>query len=102
MEATTEVPLICGSAHPELNCQIADKLGLVPIQREIGASTDGDVRVHVVEDFRGATVAIVQPTGPPVNDYLMVLALLADAARAAGAGWIVAVVPSFGYARRRV
>jgi ribose-phosphate pyrophosphokinase len=56
--------------------------------------------VHIAQDVRDAVVFLVQPTCPPVNDHLMVLALLADAARAAGAARVVGVVPYFGYARQ--
>jgi ribose-phosphate pyrophosphokinase len=49
---------------------------------------------------RDAAVFIVQPTCPPVNEHLMVLALLADAVRAAGAARVTGVVPYFGYARQ--
>jgi ribose-phosphate pyrophosphokinase len=47
-------------------------------------------------------VYIVQPTSAPTNERLMALALLADAARAAGASRVTAVVPYFGYARQDV
>jgi ribose-phosphate pyrophosphokinase len=43
---------------------------------------------------------IVQPTSAPTNERLMTLALLADAARAADAARITAVIPYFGYARQ--
>jgi ribose-phosphate pyrophosphokinase len=45
-------------------------------------------------------VFILQSTCPPVNEHLIVLTLLADAARAAGADRVIAIVPYFGYARQ--
>ena len=94
------VKLISGNAHPALGESLACELG-VPLQRaEIGAFADGETKVHVADDLREASVFILQPTYPPVNEHLMVLALLADAVRAAGAAHITAIVPYFGYARQ--
>jgi ribose-phosphate pyrophosphokinase len=45
-------------------------------------------------------VFIVQPTGPPVDEHLVELVLLADACKRAGAARVTAVVPYFGYARQ--
>jgi ribose-phosphate pyrophosphokinase len=67
---------------------------------EVGAFADGETRVQVGQDVRDATVFIVQPTCPPVNEHLMVLALLADAVRAAGAARVTGILPYFGYARQ--
>jgi hypothetical protein len=67
---------------------------------EVTAFADGETRVRPGADVRGAAVAIVQPTSPPVNDHLMVLALMIARARAAGAAWVGAVVPYPGYARQ--
>ena len=50
----------------------------------------------------GLTPFVVQPTGPPVNDSSMVLTLVADAAKAAGAIRVTAVVAVEAVFRRRV
>lgn len=92
--------VVPGSAHPVLAGLIASELGEPLAGVEIGSFADGEVRVCVADDIRGTHAVIVQPTGPPVNDNLMVLALLADAAKAAGALRVTAVVPYFGYARQ--
>lgn len=94
------VKLICGNAHPALGRALGESLQLPPEAAEVDAFADGEIRVRIAADVRGATVVILQPTMPPVNDHLMVLALLVDAARAAGAERVVAVVPYFGYARQ--
>jgi ribose-phosphate pyrophosphokinase len=92
--------LLSGNAHPALAESLARELKVPLASAEIGAFADGETRVHVNQDVRDAAVFIVQPTCPPVNDHLMVLALLADAVRAAGAARVTGIVPYFGYARQ--
>jgi ribose-phosphate pyrophosphokinase len=92
--------LISGNSHRPLAEDLAGELDVDLETVEIGAFADGEVRVHIAADVRGADVVIVQPTCPPVNEHLLTLALLADAARAAGAALVIGVVPYFGYARQ--
>ena len=94
------VQVIAGNAHPALAEGLARELKVPLLSAEVGAFADGEIRVHVGQDVRDAAVFIVQPTCPPVNDHLMVLALLADAVRAAGAARVTGIVPYFGYARQ--
>jgi ribose-phosphate pyrophosphokinase len=92
--------LLSGDAHPVLAEGLARELNVPLVSAEVGAFADGETRVRVAQDVRDAAVFIVQPTCPPVNDHLMVLALLADAVRAAGAARVTGIVPYFGYARQ--
>lgn len=92
--------IIVGNAHPALAERLACELKQPLVTPEIGSFADGETRVHVSEDVRDAAVFIFQPTCPPVNEHLMVLALLADAVRAAGAARVIAIVPYFGYGRQ--
>jgi ribose-phosphate pyrophosphokinase len=94
------VKLLTGNSHPALAQGLARELDVALLTAEVGAFADGETRVHVGHDVREAAVFIVQPTCPPVNEHLVVLALLADAVRAAGAARVTAVVPYFGYARQ--
>ncbi len=94
------VKLVSGNAHPALAEDLAFELQQPLVPAEIGAFADGETRVHITEDVRDADVFIVQPTCSPVNDHLMVLALLVDAVRAAGATRVIGIVPYFGYARQ--
>ncbi len=92
--------LVSGNAHPALAEELARELSIPLTPAEIRAFADGEARVQILGDVAGQTVVIVQPTCPSVDEHLMALALLADAARAASAARIVAVVPYFGYARQ--
>lgn len=104
MSLTARMPVrvIAGSAHPVLAESLARELEVPQVPVEIGSFADGETRLRIAEDVRDAVVFIVQPTCPPVNENLMVLALLTDAARAAGAARVYGIVPYFGYARQEV
>ena len=67
---------------------------------EVGRFSDGETAVHIDETVRGRDLFIIQSTSAPVNDNLMELLILIDAARRASAGRITAVMPYFGYARQ--
>lgn len=94
--------VLAGDAHPALARRIAGLAGARLIPAALSAFADGETRVRIEGEVRDSDLYIVQPTSPPVNERLMSLALLADAARAAGAARITAVVPYFGYARQDV
>jgi ribose-phosphate pyrophosphokinase len=94
------VRIIAGNAHPALAENLSLQVKVPLLTAEVGAFADGETRVKVAQDVRDADVFLVQPTCAPVNDHLMVLALLADAVRAAGAARITGIVPYFGYARQ--
>jgi ribose-phosphate pyrophosphokinase len=92
--------LFTGTANPALARDVAARLG-VPLGRAIvGRFPDGELRVELEETVRAHDVYLLQPTSPPAEEHLMVIALLADACRRAGAASITAVVPYFGYARQ--
>ena len=55
------------------------------------------VQLHA--NCRQADVFIIQPLVPPVQEHLMELLLMLDAARGASAARITAVIPHYAYAR---
>ena len=95
-----EIKLFTGNAHPDLAQRVAEALGVPLGKAVVDRFPDGEVRVRLLESVRGDDVYLIQPTSPPVNDHLMELLLLADAARRSSAGRINAVIPYFGYARQ--
>ncbi|HZV06890.1 MAG TPA: ribose-phosphate pyrophosphokinase [Gemmataceae bacterium] len=100
MSSPIKWKLLSGNSHPALAQDLAGELN-VPLEPvTITTFADGETSIRITGDVRDALVFIVQPTSPPVAEHLLTLALLIDAARAAGAYRIVALVPYFGYARQ--
>lgn len=100
MSARPGIALLSGDAHPALAQAVAAQAGVELVPAAIGAFADGETRVRIQAELRDADVYVLQPTSHPTNERLMVLALLADAARAAGAARVTALLPYFGYARQ--
>jgi ribose-phosphate pyrophosphokinase len=92
--------LIAGNACPGLADDIARELSVQRTSARVGRFPDGEIDVQIEANVRGADVFLVQSTCPPVNDNLMELLILIDAARRASATRITAVIPYFGYARK--
>lgn len=92
--------LLSGSSNPDLSSRIARLLSVSVTPTELKHFVDGEIYARIGENVRGRDVYIVQSTSPPVNDHLMELLVLIDAAKRASAERITAVVPYFGYSRQ--
>ena len=95
-----EIKIFAGNSNRPLAEAIAKKLNTELGGAEVGCFSDGETAVHIDETVRGRDLFIIQSTSAPVNDNLMELLILIDAARRASAGRITAVMPYFGYARQ--
>ena len=95
-----ELKIFSGNANRPLAENIVRHLGMSLGQADVGRFSNGEIRVRLEENVRGTDVYIVQPTTAPVNDHLMELLLLIDAARRASARRVTAVMPFYGYARQ--
>jgi ribose-phosphate pyrophosphokinase len=89
-----------GRGNPELSAKVAEKLGIELGQVEIKTFADGEIYVKYMESIRGADVFIIQPTCRPVNENLVELLIMIQAARLASAHRVTAVVPWMGYSRQ--
>jgi ribose-phosphate pyrophosphokinase len=89
-----------GRGNPELSAKVADKLGIQLGHVDIKTFADGEIYVKYGESIRGADVFIIQPTCRPVNDNLMELLIMIQAARLASAHRVTVVVPWMGYSRQ--
>lgn len=99
MDNTDDFILLTGTANPQLAKGIA-KLLETPLYYPISSFADGEIRVKIEPNIRRRHVFIIQPTSAPVNDHLMELILMIDAAKRASASEIIVVLPYFGYARQ--
>lgn len=97
---STEIKLFTGNSNRALAEAIASELSLKLSDIEVGHFSDGETSVHISETVRGRDVFIIQSTCAPVNENLMELLIMIDAAKRASAGRITAVIPYFGYARQ--
>ena len=95
-----EVKVFAGNSNLPLAKAICEKLSRKLGNCTVSAFADGEVSLGLGEPVRGSDVFIVQSTCKPVNDNLMELLLMIDAAKRASAKSIVAVIPYFGWARQ--
>lgn len=95
-----EIELFAGNSNKPLAEAIAKELKIGLSDIEVGTFSDGEISVHLSETVRGKDVFLIQSTSAPVNNNLMELLIMIDAARRASAGRITAVIPYFGYARQ--
>jgi len=92
--------IITGNSNPELAKEICEYIGIDLGKSEVKTFSDGEITLSLNESVRGTDVFIIQPTSSPVNDNLMELLIMIDAARRASARRITAVLPYYGYARQ--
>ena len=92
--------IIAGNANPTLAQEIADYSFAPLLPTKISTFADGEISVEFLDNIRGEDVFIIQSTSTPVNDSLMELLIMIDAAKRSSAKRITAVVPYFGYARQ--
>jgi ribose-phosphate pyrophosphokinase len=92
--------LFSGRSNRGLAGLIAAELGCEVAPAELRTFANGEVYCRYPESIRGADVFIVQTGSPPVNDHLVELLVMANAARLASAHRVTAVSPLYPYARQ--
>lgn len=92
--------VFAGSASKALGQRIGDRLGIELGDVIIKRFEDGEVYVRFDESIRGADIFLVQSTSTPVNESLMELLIMINAAKLASAHRITAVMPWYGYSRQ--
>ncbi len=97
---TTELMLFAGRSNPALASAIAVRLGIELGDVRLETFSNGEVYCRYGESIRGADVFLVQSGSPPVNDHVLELLVMINAARLASAHRITAVVPLYPYARQ--
>ncbi|GAA5012958.1 ribose-phosphate diphosphokinase [Actinopolymorpha pittospori] len=94
-----QIGVFSGSAHPELAEEICADLGVELAPSHIQRFSNDCLQVQLQANCRQRDIYVVQPLVPPVQENLMELLLMLDAARGASAAQITAVIPHYAYAR---
>jgi ribose-phosphate pyrophosphokinase len=76
------------------------QLGEATIKRFPNNNPTGEVHVKFENNIRRKNVFLIQSLCDPVNENLMELLIMIDAAKRASANEVIAVIPYYGYARQ--
>jgi ribose-phosphate pyrophosphokinase len=94
-----EIVVFSGSSHPDLADEICGRLG-TPLSPSITKRFTNDcLEVQLEANCRERDVFLIQTLSAPVQDHLVELLLMIDAARGASAARITVVCPFYAYAR---
>src|SRR5436189_6444799 len=89
-----------GRSHPDLADAIAGHLGVELGEIELETFANGETYCRYLESIRGADVFLVQTGCQPVDENIMELLFMIQAAKLASAKRITGVTPLFPYARQ--
>jgi ribose-phosphate pyrophosphokinase len=92
--------LFSGSGYRDQAERIAEKLDVELGDIELTKFKNGEMYARFGESVRGADLFLVQSLCEPVNQNLMELLIMIDAAKRASAKRIVAVIPWYAYSRQ--
>jgi ribose-phosphate pyrophosphokinase len=94
-----EIAVFSGSAHPQLAAEICAHLQVPLYPSRTERFSSDCIEVQLLENCRERDVFIVQPLCAPVQENLVELLLMLDAARGASAARRTVVMPHYAYAR---
>ena len=91
--------VLAGNSHHELATAICDYLGIPEGRVEVFKFANDNTFVRILENVRERDLFILQTLSTPVNDHIMELLIMIDAAKRSSAGRITAVIPYYAYGR---
>ena len=94
-----DLKVFSGNAHKGLARDICSYLGVSLGACEVFKFSNDQTFVKILENVREKDIFLVQTLSAPVNDHLMELLIMIDAARRASAGRITVVIPYYAYGR---
>jgi ribose-phosphate pyrophosphokinase len=94
-----EIVVFSGNAHPALAEEICAHLGLPLSPSRLQRFANDCLEVQLSANCRERDVFLIQPLVPPVQEHLVELLLMLDAARGASAARTTVVMPHYAYAR---
>jgi ribose-phosphate pyrophosphokinase len=97
--AVRDIAVFSGSAHPELAEEICAHLGVPLLPARVTRFANDCLQVQLSANCRERDVFLIQPLVEPVQEHLVELLLMLDAARGASAARTTVVMPHYAYAR---
>jgi len=94
-----EIVVFAGASHPDLAQDICGRLGAPLSPSTTKRFTNDCLEVQLDANCRERDVFLIQTLSAPVQDHLVELLLMINAARGASAGRITVVVPFYAYGR---
>ena len=94
-----EIVIFSGSAHPQIANDICAHLSVPRSPVRTTRFANDCLEVQLQANCRERDVYLIQPLVPPVQENLVELLLMADAARGASAARVTAVMSHYAYAR---
>ena len=95
----TDLTVFSGHANRDFATLLCDMLGVDLAPSRLSRFSNDCLQVQLRANCRRRNVYIVQPLVPPVQENLMELLMMMDAARGASAAEVTAVIPHYAYAR---
>ena len=84
-----DLKIFAGNSNPPLAAAITEHLNISLGKAVVEKFSDGESKVEIKENVRGADVFVLQSTSAPGNDHLMELLLMLDAFKRASAMRII-------------
>ena len=94
-----EMKVFAGTGHAELAGDVCRYLNISVGDSNVFKFSNDNTFVQILENVRQRDVFLIQPFAYPVNDRIMELLIMLDAAKRASAGRITAVIPYYAYGR---
>lgn len=94
-----DIAVFSGSAHPGLAAEVCSELEVPLLPVRLQRFANDCLQVQLQANCRERDVFLIQPLVAPVQEHLVELLLMLDAARGASAARITAVLPHYAYAR---
>ena len=91
--------ILSGNSHPGLAAAICKFLGIPEGKVDVFKFKNENTFVRILQNVRERDVYILQAFSRPVNDHIMEMLIMIDAAKRASAGRITAVIPYYAYGR---
>ncbi|MCA0253381.1 MAG: ribose-phosphate diphosphokinase [Actinobacteria bacterium] len=95
----TDFTVFSGHAHRAFATEMCESLGVELAPSRLSRFSNDCLQVQLRANCRRRDIYIVQPLIPPVQENLMELLMMVDAARGASAAQVTAVIPHYAYAR---